>query len=66
MAIFLSADIEVVVIVRPFGVTIVFDFSPHTSSDIHSENEKHCLTFSIFFLCVFKSLYETKKYNHGE
>ena len=65
MAIFLSADIEVVVIVRPFGVTIVFDCPPHTSSDIHSENEKHCLTFSIF-LFVFKSLYETKKYNHGE
>ena len=54
MAIFLSADIEVVVIVRPFGVTIVFDCPPHTSSDIHSENEKHCLTFSIlfFFLCL--------------
>ena len=50
MAIFLSADIEVVVIVRPFGVTIVFHCPPHTSSDIHSEKKKHCLTFNIF-LC---------------
>ena len=50
MAIFLSADIEVVVIVRPFGVTIVFHCPPHTSSDIHSEKKKHCLTFNIF--CV--------------
>ena len=52
MAIFLSADIEVVVIVRPFGVTIVFDCPPHTSSDIHSENEKVLFNFQYFFLCL--------------
>ena len=52
MAIFLSADIEVVGIVRPFGVTIVFHCPPHTSSDIHSENEEVLFYFQyLIFMC---------------